>query len=625
MKKRDGFTLIELLAVIVVLAVIALIAVPIVLNLVNTAKKGAAEASSIAFLKAVDNYMLLTQMNPDLVKLENGKTYQISRIKYEEVAFIDLFIDKVYAEENEAEIFLNEIIDMKGTKPTSGTVTIDGNKVSEAKIITNGYNVSCIGDTCEAKGKSNVKEEENEPEKILYKESILNGADPVLSGNLIAVNIDSNGKVTKANTEQQWYSYENKKWANAVILFGEDTYKEGDIIEEADIKQYYVWIPRYKYQLWNVNSANLYPTATKESAINIVFESKNTTVSNGDENGEWLTHPAFTSFDTAGIWVGKYETSYNEETYTDNTKFLTSNPNYTAATSGTNMIIKPNVRSLTNKTVSQFYTMSREVNRSLNSHLMKNSEWGAVAYLTYSNYGKCTNGVCNEVYVNNVNTGYLNKTAKFSGQWESGATITGCSGSSASAEVNSNKNSCETGYAWNGSNNKASTTGNTSGIYDMSGGNWEYMMAVVSDKNGNLVSGRNSKYNSGFNGIFGCPTCDSDTSGLTELTTGIAYPTDTRYYDLYEYEYDLNTDIWYDYTNGKLGDATKEIAATKSNSSSGNIGLWYTDYAGFPSMTYSWFLRGGNFYDGTAAGVLCFLRNRGNADGYFGSRVVLAF
>ena len=164
MKKSKGFTLIELLAVIVVLAVIALIAVPIVLNLVNTAKKGAAEASAIAFVKEVDTYILLTQMNPELPKLENGETYQISRIKYEEVAFIDLFVDRVYAEENEEEIFLNEIIDMKGTKPTSGTVTIYGNKVSEAKLITNGYNVSCIGDTCEVKGKSNIKEEEKEPE-----------------------------------------------------------------------------------------------------------------------------------------------------------------------------------------------------------------------------------------------------------------------------------------------------------------------------------------------------------------------------------------------------------------------------------------------------------------------------
>ena len=230
-----------------------------------------------------------------------------------------------------------------------------------------------------------------------------------------------------------------------------------------------------------------------------------------------------------------------------------------------------------------------------------------------------------EIYTNNVNTGYFSEATSFSEQWMFGATITGCSGDSVSAAVNSNNSTCEEGYAWNESNNKVSTTGNTSGIYDMSGGNWEYMMSVVTDKNENLVSGRNSKYNSGFNGIFGCPTCDSDTSGLTELTTGIDYPTDTRYYDLYEYDYDLSNDIRYDYTNGKLGDATKEIAATKANSSSGDRGLWYTDYANFPSMSTPWFLRGGNFANGTAAGVLYFARNRGNANSAYGSRVVLAY
>ena len=39
MKKKKGFTLIELLAVIVILAIIVLIATPIVLNLINTARR----------------------------------------------------------------------------------------------------------------------------------------------------------------------------------------------------------------------------------------------------------------------------------------------------------------------------------------------------------------------------------------------------------------------------------------------------------------------------------------------------------------------------------------------------------------------------------------------------------
>ena len=53
---------------------------------------------------------------------------------------------------------------------------------------------------------------------VTYKEGILNGADPVLSGNLVPVVISDTGVVTKANTSSNWYSYADKKWANSVIL-----------------------------------------------------------------------------------------------------------------------------------------------------------------------------------------------------------------------------------------------------------------------------------------------------------------------------------------------------------------------------------------------------------------------
>lgn len=593
---KKGFTLIELLAVIVVLAVIAIIATPMVLNTIEEAREGAAVESVNAILSAAETKYVSGMITGN----------QVSRYDFPE-----------------------SNLEYKGTRPEEGTIIIDknGNTSITAKI--NGY---CVRKRF-GKNKPEIIDVENctiensELEAATnYSEAILNGADPVISGNLVAVSIDSTGVVTKANRKQAWYSYENKNWANAVVLFGEDTYAEGDTIEESAIKQYYVWIPRYKYQLWNVNSEALYPNGTEgESAINIVFESKNTTPSTGDENGEWLTHPAFTSFDTNGIWVGKYETSYNEETYTNPETFLTTNPNYTVATNGANMIIKPNVRSLTNKNVSEFYTMSREVNSELNSHMMKNTEWGAVAYLTYSNYGKCTDVTCEEVYKNNISTGYHNKTQQFAEQWQTGATITGCSTQDNSETASSNDKVCKIGYAWNEINNKASTTGNISGIYDMSGGNWEYLMAVIADSNGSAVSGINSKDNSGFNGIFGCPTCDSDTSGLIELTTGIDFPTDARYYDLYESDYDLSTDVWYDYTNGKLGDATKEIAATKTNSSGGDSGLWYADYADIITMSKPFFLRGGGFNFGIYNGIVAFGRSGGQAASSHSSRLVLAF
>ena len=42
-------------------------------------------------------------------------------------------------------------------------------------------------------------------------------------------------------------------------------------------------------------------------------------------------------------------------------------------------------------------------------------------------------------------------------------------------------------------------------------------------------------------------------------------------------------------------------------------------------MTNPWFKRGGNFNNGTGAGVLYFNRNNGNANSNNGSRVVLAY
>ena len=130
----------------------------------------------------------------------------------------------------------------------------------------------------------------------------------------------------------------------------------------------------------------------------------------------------------------------------------------------------------------------------------------------------------------------------------------------------SNMNSCESGNTYIES--KASTTGNITGIYDMSGGNSEYVMGVITINN-KLVSGRHNKWNSGFNGIYSAP--ESDESGATQLekTNGIDYP-DSKYYNLYPYKYGFNTNERYDYTSGLLGDATKEIANTKTNASSGN-------------------------------------------------------
>ena len=158
----------------------------------------------------------------------------------------------------------------------------------------------------------------------------------------------------------------------------------------------------------------------------------------------------------------------------------------------------------------------------------------------------------------------------------------------------------------------------------MSGGNWEYVMGVIQDASGKPMSGRNTTYNSGFNGTYGCPTCDNQTA--TSKTNGIAFPTDTRYYDLYvPNSTTLGDDTWYKYTNSKLGDASKEVTISKTNSSSGERGLWFSDYAYFPTVANPWARRGGCFHNGSGAGVFGFSRDYGSAYSAYGFRVVLAY
>ena len=55
-KRKKGFTLIELLAIIVILAIIAVITVPIILNIIENAKKGAATNSAYGYEDAISKF-----------------------------------------------------------------------------------------------------------------------------------------------------------------------------------------------------------------------------------------------------------------------------------------------------------------------------------------------------------------------------------------------------------------------------------------------------------------------------------------------------------------------------------------------------------------------------------------
>ena len=126
------------------------------------------------------------------------------------------------------------------------------------------------------------------------------------------------------------------------------------------------------------------------------------------------------------------------------------------------------------------------------AHLMKNTEWAAVAYLSHSNYG--TN---KEVRSNN-NSLY----------------ITGCG---ASIPNGDEIEECEIGYGQE-TNYPQSTTGNITGVFDMVGPIDESVMGNYNNLSGEGVICSGDHYDT-----FGY-TCDS---GFTTMP-------ESKYYDYYE-------------------------------------------------------------------------------------------
>lgn len=142
MKKNKGFTLIEMLTVIVILAVIALIAIPLVLKYIDKTRKESAEISAIVYKEEVERYLVLSQLDKTKVQLELGVTYQLSEMPYEVASTIDV-----------NKIIINNLIDIKGDKPTSGYLILkDLNTIETMEMVINDINVICNSESCSTNG-----------------------------------------------------------------------------------------------------------------------------------------------------------------------------------------------------------------------------------------------------------------------------------------------------------------------------------------------------------------------------------------------------------------------------------------------------------------------------------------
>ncbi len=376
------------------------------------------------------------------------------------------------------------------------------------------------------------------------------------------------------------------------VNFTNKTYQSEEIIPEDAIESYFVWIPKYRYQLWDLGEYDEL-TEIDESKVHeipIIFGDYNTSESvNGEcttpmesgatgncEVGDYMTHPAFLSIPSKGFWVGKFETGYNGATTTEEAE--------QNIVDSSKIIVKPNVYSWRGiQPASAFYT-SYDYQRNLDSHMMKNTEWGAVAYLQLSKYGSM-----GHVRANNNNdciTGFaaVNKAT--------------CGGNytSESSECNQFGTTDDVTQPYNTAIGfLASTTGNITGIYDMSGGSHDNVMAVEVSNN-QIYTGLDEDFNSGFNGLY-----ISDTG---EKTDGLDIPSE-QYYDKYNYNEDSRYTAFF---NRILGDATGELGPFELNKNidERQISSWYSSDAHFAGYDNPWFARGNSYFSGSRINITVF-------------------
>ena len=254
---------------------------------------------------------------------------------------------------------------------------------------------------------------------------------PILYTKMIPVVYDGTKWVYSDGTQTNWYNYTDKQWANAVVLNSGVTKNVGDEVTEEDVALWYVWLPRYKYKKFS--------NTPKEQEISVTFENGTSTTGTGEN----VTHPAFTFGNTelTGFWVGKFEISTTDSAC--NSSATSANCDKVLT-----MTIKPNVSSWRYATTSNHFTSIQNAKttygiNNADSHMMKNMEWGAVAYLKQSKYGLGTTDIA-------VNT----NSNFYTGGGQSDAYKT---------------------------NVAQSTTGNIYGVYDMSGGAVESVMGNYND------------------------------------------------------------------------------------------------------------------------------------------------
>ena len=322
-----------------------------------------------------------------------------------------------------------------------------------------------------------------------------------------------------------WYNYNQKQWANAVTVKDPSKYRgQTRVVDQSDILGFWVYIPRYAYEVMRRDTSDApvpaqnftihfekktdskrYPAESKCAGRNMDY--RTTCGLNRDyikgqpsEQGTWATHPAFTfgAKELNGIWFAKFETtgSSTQPTVLPNERGMSwdsavefiGNKYVTATTLG----IKDPQNTGGNNNFTPPAQNSHHL-AELSSRMPKNTDWGAVAYLSASQFGAGYKGVQPNAAMA-YNKGVHECDSKLGGsEGRCSRDITGCGpvadGNGKEVYIDpgdyGQQSACSKSNlqrAYNGTLGQlASTTNNPTGVYDMAGGGWEYVAASYTD------------------------------------------------------------------------------------------------------------------------------------------------
>ena len=257
------------------------------------------------------------------------------------------------------------------------------------------------------------------------EENILNSYEDYLSQATNGGYVESKGvnaPVLKDGMELVTYNEETKNWetnnsSSAYDYIAGEGTEDNNLSRWANAKltidgvdSYFVWIPRYAYKITYNNPDNISEGGTIDVKFLIgttdqyydengkLQTAKRATTGHEDTTSDYYVHPAFTNNvdlggwrnELTGIWVGKYESSLVNKSDSSNivTNDDTKGNILLSENTDKAIAVQPGMSSWRFCTIGNMYTNARKYAENLNSHMLKNSEWGAVAYLTHSKYGR---------------------------------------------------------------------------------------------------------------------------------------------------------------------------------------------------------------------------------------------